>query len=175
VVSFLALNQPLVASRFFSLNTNPLEMASLEERARAAWVALHLIGQHPWWGVGTGQFRAAGDAISPLVRVAHVAPLRAAAELGLLGGLFWLWLAAAPFLSTSLTAPARLDGLPSTVELPLRLSPWIVLLVLSMFHLHLWLIGALHAPLLYGLLAANASCPILLLHLPASLETSPAP
>jgi O-antigen ligase len=170
--AFLVLNRPLVASRFFSLSMNPLEMASLEERARAARVALLLIVQNPWWGVGTGQFQAAGEHISPLVRPVHIAPLRAAAEFGLLGGLFWLWLAASPFLSSPAT-PSPPAPLLSMAERPLRLSPWMVLLLLSMFHLHLWLVGALHAPLLYALMAANASHPTLFHSLPRPPEPLP--
>jgi O-antigen ligase len=150
-IPFFLLNAELIASRFLDLDTT-VEAPSIDERARAAAVALQLFARHPWSGVGSGNFAVAGHKIAPYVRTVHVAPLRAAAELGLAGLAAWLWLAAAPFLVR--------DGTSSRWRLP----AWVGALVLSLFHASFWPISGLHTIALYGLLLANAGRPVLPRH-----------
>lgn len=140
---FLLLFHDLVASRFLRLET-PIEARSIEDRQTDANLALLLIRQHPWRGVGVRNYLPAVRAIEPDSRTVHSVPLLTAAELGLPGAALWLWLA-----STGLTRPSS----PAW-------APWIAMLISSLFDVALFPTNSWHAALVFGLLAAHASLPL---------------
>lgn len=153
-VPFMVVSSRLITSRLF-LNT-PIEAASVGERVRSARVALQLFVQHPWWGVGSGNFQAAGGLLSTYVHMVHVAPLRAAAELGLPGLVFWGWLALAPFFVNN----GHGDQSPGESQLhasgSLHKGLWAAILVLSTFHSAARITGGLWIALFYGLVLGRA-------------------
>ena len=88
----------LFAARLWGLGST-LERNSLQERWRDIGQAWMLIQQRPWLGVGTGYYvdalwawaEATGREF-PAFQPVHNVPLLAAAEMGIAGGLIWLWL-----------------------------------------------------------------------------------
>jgi O-antigen ligase len=102
---FAATQWPLLMPRL-GLTVEGVEIRSADERSgleASAWV---LIREHPWVGVGYGNFAWAlwlrqPEAIRayPIYQPVHRVPLLAAAELGLPGALLWLTLAAGPWLA----------------------------------------------------------------------------
>ena len=84
----------VLTGRLFALDT-PLESRSLMERQRDTSLALELIGQRPFLGVGLGQYLPAAAVLQTDAGVVHNVPLLIGAELGLLGLalwlIFWLW------------------------------------------------------------------------------------
>ncbi len=79
---------------------SPTERVSIAERQVQISVALDLIREQPWTGVGAGNFPLARSNITP--QPVHNVFLLLAAEIGVLEGLFWLviWLRAAYLLWT---------------------------------------------------------------------------
>lgn len=144
-LAFLALYGRQLASRFLSLGS-AIEARSLSERGRDAAIALRLLGQHPWQGAGFGGYLPAARAIDPAARIVHSAPLLALAELGLAGGLFWLWLTLAPFAAA---ARASLRGDPRLLP---HLAPWLALVAMSLWHPLPWLSAGWRATVLLALL-----------------------
>jgi hypothetical protein len=144
-LAFLALYGRQLASRFLSLGS-VVEARSLSERGRDAAIALRLLGQHPWLGAGFGSYLPAARAFDPAARIVHSAPLLALAELGLAGGLFWLWLTLAPFTAA---ARASLRGDPRLLP---HLAPWLALVVMSLWHPLPWFSAGWRAAMLLALL-----------------------
>ena len=89
VVVFAALYGDVVIGRFLALD-NPLESRSLWERQRDATLALHLIGDQPWQGVGLGRYTSAATTLNQNAGTVHNVPLLIGAELGVLGLIIWL-------------------------------------------------------------------------------------
>ena len=87
-----------LATRFFDLNT-AVEARSLFERLRDVRIAWTLIWDHPWTGVGLGNYLASARQIDRSARVVHNVPLLVTAEMGVLGGVLWLWLGLAPIVA----------------------------------------------------------------------------
>ncbi len=141
-LAFLLLFHDLVASRFLHLET-PIEARSIGDRQVDANLALILIRQHPWTGVGVQNYLPAVRAIEPDSRTVHNVLLLAAAELGLPGAALWLWL--------SLSGLTR----PSTRGWP----PWIAMLFVGLFDIVLFPTNSWYAAVSFGLLAALASLP----------------
>jgi len=141
-LAFLFSFHDLVASRFLRLET-PIEARSIEDRQVDANLALQLIEQHPWTGVGVQNYLPAVRAIEPDSRAVHNVILLAAAELGLLGAALWLWLAV-----SGLTRPLA----PGWV-------PWIAMLTVGLFDIALFPTNSWYAAVLFGLLAAHVSLP----------------
>lgn len=133
-----------LASRFLQLDS-AIEARSLSERGRDAAIALRLLDQHPWQGVGFGSYLPAARALDPAARIVHSAPLLALAELGLLGGLFWLWLTLAPFAAAA-RAALRGDFQPA-----MHLAPWLALVVMGLWHALPWLNTGWRSALLFAL------------------------
>lgn len=142
---FLALYSRPLASRFLNLGS-VIEARSLSERGRDAAIALRLFSQHPWQGVGFGNYLPMARAVDPAARIVHNAPLLAMAELGLLGGLFWAWLTLAPFIAAG---RASLRG--DTRLLP-QLAPWLALVVMGLWHPLPWLNTGWRSTVLLALL-----------------------
>lgn len=96
--------QELVLSRFAPPPTQwQTEVRSIDERQALIEAAGELIQASPMWGVGAGNFALAMSqnwqprpGVS--VQSVHHVPLLLAAELGILGGLLWLWLMVWPVL-----------------------------------------------------------------------------
>lgn len=141
-LTFLLLFHDLVASRFLQLET-PIEARSIDDRQVDANLALILVKQHPWTGVGVQNYLPAVRAIEPDSRTVHNVLLLAAAELGLPGAALWLWLAV-----SGLTRPSA-PGWP----------PWIAMLVVGLFDIALFPTNSWRAAVTFGLLAAHASLP----------------
>ncbi len=102
---FVATQWPLLRPRL-GLSVEGVEIRSFDERAvleAATWV---LIREHPWQGVGYGNFsialwerRPEELAAYPIYQPVHRAPLLAQAELGVPGSLLWLVLNLGPWLA----------------------------------------------------------------------------
>jgi len=139
---FLVLFHDLVASRFLHLET-PIEAQSLEHREVDSELALELIAQHPWSGVGVQNYLVAVRAIEPNSRTVHNVFLLTAAELGLPGAGLWLWLA--------------LTGLLS--PLSAAWAPWVAMVISGLFDVVLAPTNSWSAASLFALLAANTTFP----------------
>jgi len=91
-----------------------------------------------------------------IARVVHSAPLLALAELGLPGGLCWVWLTLAPFAAAG---RASLRGDPRLLS---HLAPWLALVVISLWHPLPWFSAGWRSTVLLALLMgvwANAMHP----------------
>jgi O-antigen ligase len=139
---FLVLHPDLVASRFLHLET-PLEARSLRDRQLDADLAIRLIRQHPWRGVGVRNYLVAVRAFEPDSRTVHNVPLLTAAELGLPGAALWSWLAL-----TGLLHPLSAAWLP-----------WCAMLVTNFFDIGLSMTNSWYATVVFALLAAHVSLP----------------
>jgi O-antigen ligase len=139
-VSFVALNGPLVQSRF-DLATQPTEVQSVEMRRMQVPAAVALIRMRPLLGVGLGNYATAlytlaPDQVTPdrICQPVFAVPLLVTAELGILGGVLWLVLIAAPW-------PALWRRCSQT-----PVTPWwaglsaalLALAVVSFFDFYLW-------------------------------------
>lgn len=133
-----------LASRFLQLGS-AIEARSLSERGRDAAIALRLLEQRPWQGVGFGGYLPAARVLDPSVRIVHSTPLLALAELGLVGGLLWLWLTLAPFVAAA-RAAQRGDFQPA-----MHLAPWLALVVMGLWHALPWLNTGWRSALLFAL------------------------
>jgi O-antigen ligase len=139
---FLVLFHDLVASRFLHLET-PIEAHSLEHRQVDSELALQLIAEHPWSGVGVREYLVAVRAIEPNSRTVHNVFLLTAAELGLPGAGLWLWLS--------------LTGLLSPVSA--AWAPWITMMISGLFDVVLAPTNSWSAVSLFALLAAHTVYP----------------
>jgi len=138
--AFLLLHYDLVASRFLHLET-PTEARSIRERQQDLNLAIQLVRQHPWRGVGANNYLVAVRALEPNSRTVHNVPLLTAAELGLPGAALWVWLALTGLLHPLAAAwPA-----------------WTAMLVTNMFDIGLAMSNSLFAGVVFGLLSAQVS------------------
>jgi len=156
VLLLLGAYRDLIASRLFHPDI-PVEATSLSERQRDAAIAIDVIGQHAWRGVGAANYPAAGLALDPAARTVHNVPLLVAAELGLPGLLLLIWLGLAPFVR-----PAAVEGVPWWRHRPrwtisIAAAPWVALLLLGLFDVSIWLTSSWQAAVLLGLLVALQS------------------
>jgi O-antigen ligase len=135
----------MLLSRFLDLDS-ALEVRSLVQRAADDAVALQLIAAHPW-GVGLGSYLHAARQLWPGARIVHNVPLLVTAELGWVGGLFWLALALAPLaVVVRERGPAR--------RRPLAVLPaWVAGLIIGLFHSVPWISTSWRTAILLGLLA----------------------
>jgi len=134
-----------LATRFFDLNT-AVEARSLIERLRDVRIAWTLIWDHPWIGVGLGNYLASAQLIDRSARVVHNVPLLVTAEMGVLGGLLWLWLGLAPIVA------AVRSWMGGRRELVPQLAPWVALLTIGMFHGLPWINTGWRTAILLALL-----------------------
>lgn len=75
---------------------NEVEERSVNDRLRETQVALQLLVENPWYGVGLGNSSTAFRAVDPFVGPVHIVPLLVGVELGLPGMLLWLLFQLAP-------------------------------------------------------------------------------
>lgn len=153
---FLATYGPLLLTRFFNLDS-AIEARSLFERERDWGIALQLIRRSPLTGVGMGSYLLRARELDPAARLVHNVPLLATAELGLLAGLLWLWLTAAPF-----AAAVRL-GRRGWYRLAPGLAPWLAVVIMGLFHGLPWINTGWRAAILMALILgmlSNAITPI---------------
>ena len=105
VLAFVAVVWPLLVPRL-GLATEGVEIRSFEERAMLSEAGLTLVQKRPWFGVGLGGFSEALHRLAPETVAyyeeftpVHNVLILATAELGILGGLFWLCLVVSPWLA----------------------------------------------------------------------------
>lgn len=144
---FLFLHHDLVSSRFLHLET-PIEARSITDREVDANLALQLIRDHPWRGVGVNNYLVAVRAIEPDSRTVHNVLLLTAAELGLPGAVLWLWLALG-----GLTRPSSPGW-----------APWIAMIVIGLFDISLFPLNSWYNAIVFGILAAHASLSLRVAH-----------
>lgn len=137
---FLLLHHDLVASRFLHLET-PVEARSITDRQVDANLALRLIRQHPWRGVGVNNYLIAVRAVESDSRIVHNTMLLTAAEIGLPGAVLWIWLSLSGL--TRLRSPAW--------------PAWIAMLLVGLFDVVLFPTNSWYAATVFGLLAASIS------------------
>lgn len=138
-IIFVLLFGDLALSRVVALDS-PLEAVSINQRLADARRALIVIGQHPVFGVGLGQYIEAARIINPDAVVVHNVPLLVTAELGPMGLILLLWL--------------TLSGLRSR---PAGLAPWLAVLIIGFFDITLWLTSNWQTAVLFAFIAANLS------------------
>jgi O-antigen ligase len=150
------------------LSVEGVEIRSADERTGLEGGAWMLIREHPWLGVGYGNFsialwerRPAALEAYPIYQPVHRVPLLATAELGLPGGLIWLVLALGPWVTLGLQGMRW----PSS-HFPPGLAIGIMgaiasLTVISWFDFYPWFSqqGRLLAWLCWGMFAASAARP----------------
>lgn len=146
--SFFLRYRDLVLSRFLSLDS-PLEARSLNERGRDISLAWQLIISHLWTGAGMGRYLPSARAVNPFALVVHNVPLLVMAELGVSGGLLWLWLLMAPFI--------RWRGSRLRWQWPAQAGAWIAFFVIGLFHSVPWITTSWRTATLFALLAATLS------------------
>jgi hypothetical protein len=146
----LIFNYDLALSRLVDLKT-PIEATSLNERLSDGRLALQLIQQHPWRGVGLGNYELAAQRLDATARRVHNVPLYVTAELGLPAALLWLWLMVAPFIQY----PKKPDKALLSRSMPL--IAWSAMLVMNMFDTMVWWSSNWQTAVLFALLAAQTS------------------
>jgi hypothetical protein len=157
---FLFLYRDLVLSRFLALNT-PIEAESLNRRVADSEIAWELIQAHSWRGVGLGYYTDAAVLLHPEARRVHNVLLFVTAELGIFGGLFWLWLAFGPFLGSRNSGELRGTQEESS-RFASAIAPWLAVLVIGFFDTTLWLTSNWQTAVLFALLVANLTRPVVL-------------
>lgn len=150
------------------LSLEGVEIRSVDERRGLEGSAWTLIREHPWLGVGYGNFsialwerRPPALETYPIYQPVHRVPLLATAELGLPGGLVWLVLALGPWVTIGLQG-----GRWPSSRFPTGLAVGVMgaiaaLSVISWFDFYPWAShqGRLLAWLCWGMFAASAARP----------------
>jgi O-antigen ligase len=147
-LAFIVLYARTLATRFFSLSS-AVEARSLMERLRDVRIAAALIGDHPWTGVGLGNYLPSARLLDRSARVVHNVPLLVTAEMGIAGGLLWVWLGLAPIVA-ALRGWAR-----GQRELVSQLAPWVALLTIGLFHGLPWINTGWRTAILLALLMGH--------------------
>lgn len=147
-VAFVAVYGRQLATRFFDLNT-ATEARSLFERMRDVRIAVTLIGDHPLTGVGLGNYLASARLVDRTARIVHNVTLLVTAELGVLGGILWVWIGLAPVVA------AVREWLRGRRELLPQLGPWVAMLTIGMFHGLPWINTGWRTAILLALLMGD--------------------
>lgn len=151
----------LVFSRIFALDT-PTEAQSIDQRLHDIGVAIGMVEESPWTGVGIGNYTDAAEALNADNGRVHNVGLLVAAELGLPGFALWLWLMLAPLWVYGRKLRQGRDGPPSREAIALMLAPWAAMLVIDLFDTMLWLSSNWQTSILFSLLLANLVWPLAL-------------
>jgi O-antigen ligase len=161
VVLFLWSNFDLVSGRFFNL-ASALEARSIHERERDAALAVSLIKEHPWTGVGTGNYLVAARRLDPHADVTHNVPLLAAAELGLPGGFLLLWVLVYPIASVARAAVAvpRPLGAYGAARSLTCVAPLLLLFLIAQVQPAFWPYPTVRGTLLFALVLALQTTPL---------------
>lgn len=165
---FLGYND-LILSRVTNLD-QPLEATSVNDRLTAIQLAQKVIRLNWVIGVGLGNYADYARQLDASAFTVHNIPLLMWAELGLPGGLLWLWLVAAPFLPLAHHAADRLTKTKphqpsaltphSSLLNPSQLAPWIAMIIIGLFDVTLWLTGHWQTAILFGLLLTHLHYPL---------------
>ncbi|MCS7221664.1 MAG: O-antigen ligase family protein [Anaerolineae bacterium] len=137
----LWLYRDLAAARFLSLNI-PIEARSVYERLRDGYLALRLVADHPWRGVGLGNYLTVARSLQPDAFVVHNVPLLVAAELGLPGAAMWLWLTLIP-LVRRLNVPFA------------WMAPWLAMHLIGLFDITLWPTTTVRSAIVFAIVIAT--------------------
>lgn len=151
----------LVFSRLFALDT-PTEAQSIDQRLHDIRVAISMVEQSPWTGVGIGNYTDVAVALNADNGRVHNVGLLVAAELGLPGFVLWLWLMLVPLWIYGRKVWSGRDGPPSRQKIALMLAPWAAMLVIDLFDTMLWLSSNWQTSILFALLLANLVWPLAL-------------
>jgi O-antigen ligase len=116
----------------------PTEYRSIVERGALQTVALDVVKGHPLTGVGAGNFSLAllATGFEWPAQPVHNLPLLMTAELGVLGGVLWLWLWLAP--GVALTRRWN-DAHPRAIVL---VTAWLALGVIGLWDHYPWALNA---------------------------------
>jgi O-antigen ligase len=155
--------------RFTNLD-HPVESRSLWERERDVAISLLLIRQHPWSGIGYGNYLAQAVRLDWWAEIVHTVPLRLGAEMGMPALALWLVFLIAPLLRVERdAAPERpLDAgyfsIPPSGSLPYPLTPlaaaaarkalWLVFGLLGLLYLGPNPLADVRSALLAGVITA---------------------
>lgn len=149
----------LVFSRFVTLDT-PTEVRSLEQREVDSSIAMQLIAQNLWLGVGLGNYQDAADKLTGVTGSfkVHNVPLLVMAELGLVGLVLWVWLMAVPFWHAwKEKRKAKSEGENTFTLSPLHLNTlflWAAMLLINQFDTMVWLSSNWQTAVLFALIVA---------------------
>jgi O-antigen ligase len=153
----LFLYRDLVFSRFIALDT-PIEARSIQQRLYDTEIALRLIIDHPWSGVGLGYYVDSAQLLDPNASRVHNVPLLVTAELGFPGLLLWLGLVLAPLWV--LAKKWKTKGQTwQRRQAAAQLAPWLAMLVINLFDTMLWFSSNWQTAILFALLAAHVTAP----------------
>jgi O-antigen ligase len=147
----------LVYGRFFNLDT-PTEAQSINQRLQDAHIALAIIRDAPWLGVGMGNYSDAALLIDRDSARVHNVALFVTAELGLAGLALWLWLMIGPLWVIG--RRGRRGGTVKARTAALCLAPWVAMLVSNSFDTMLWLTSNWQTSIVFALLLANVVRPL---------------
>lgn len=158
----------LALSRFTNLEQS-LEATSIHDRVDAVGLARQVIELNWKTGVGLGNYYDYAKGLDAAAFTVHNIPLLMLAELGLPGGLLWLWFIAAPFIPIfTPLSPRHIPPLPHspiTLSSPhlttlSQLAPWVAMLIIGLFDVTLWLTTHWQTALVFGLLLAHLNNPL---------------
>ncbi len=136
-------NQALLAQRVGEDNSfadNPGEQRSLDERSALVASTLRILNQRALTGVGNGALPLAMQQLDPQFdprydyQPAHLAPLDATAELGVLGGALWVWLMLIPLIALG----RKWHALPAAPWLAATAAALLALGVIGLFDYYPW-------------------------------------
>lgn len=147
----------LVYGRIFNLDT-PTEAQSINQRLHDARIALEIIQDAPWLGVGMGSYSDAALLIDQDSARVHNVALFVTAELGLAGLALWSWLMIGPLWVIG--RQGRRGGMVRAWTAALSLAPWVAMLVSNLFDTMLWLTSNWQTSILFALLLANVVWPL---------------
>lgn len=154
IVLFLFVYGDLVLSRFIALDS-PVEARSIAQRLSDARLALDVFARDPWLGAGLGHYVDAASVTDSEAARVHNVLLLAAAELGIPGFLIVLALFIGPFIGLGKTR--QLTGVEYRRLWAIRLSPWLVMLIVNQFDTTLWITANWQTGIMFGLIAARAA------------------
>lgn len=136
---FLLFFGDLWLSRLAQLDSQT-EATSINQRISDSELAVEIIDDNEWSGVGLGNYTDVATNLNPTATRVHNVPLLVTAELGLLGLFLLTWLV--------------VSGLRSGPE---GLILWMAVLVIGAFDTTLWLTSNWQTAILFGLVAAKVS------------------
>jgi hypothetical protein len=131
-----------------------LEARSLSERLYVFVVALGVIRAHLWDGVGSGLYLHALPVAGQATAV-HNALLLATAELGIVGGVLWLWLGWA-WLGVRWPpkpVPGATQPDAAYAVFHAAVASWLALFAIGLFDNYTWLTASWRAAIILGILA----------------------
>ncbi|MCK5923781.1 MAG: O-antigen ligase family protein, partial [Methylococcales bacterium] len=142
---FAALYSDLLIGRV-TQPKNHLEDRSISERISENETAISIIKEHPWMGIGAGNYLHHVRLSAPLGTNVHNIPLLMGAETGLLGMALWIILLLMPLLRKGALSKNRAG-----------MVLWISYLVISLVHRQPGMVMEPEAGMVFGLLLAGVA------------------